>query len=98
MSCQAVLKARLDKRRQEEASHMATRPIHEVRRGLIKVSIWRKRSRSGHRYSVTVVRLFRNGHVWKQSTRFSREDIPLIRLALEVAHGWLYEQTGEELS
>lgn len=44
---------------------MATRPIHEIRRGLIKVRIWRKRTREGTRHTLTVTRLFRNGDLWK---------------------------------
>ncbi len=71
---------------------MATGPIHEIRRGLIKVRIWRKRTRSGIRHTVAVTRLFRNGDSWKESTRFGRDDIPLMRLALDEAHTWIYQQ------
>jgi hypothetical protein len=77
---------------------MATRPIHEIRKGLIKVRIWRKRTRSGLRHSVSIIRLFRNGDVWKESTRFSRDDIPLVRLVLDEAHSWIYEQCQKEKS
>ena len=73
---------------------MATQPIHEIRRGLIKVRIWRKQSRDTVRHSVTITRLYRNGDVWKESTRFGRDDIPLIRLALDDAHTWIYQQQG----
>lgn len=75
---------------------MATRPIHEIRRGLIKVRIWRKRTRSGLRHSVSVVRLFRNGDVWKESSRFSRDDVPLVRLVLDEAHTWIYQQAPRD--
>jgi hypothetical protein len=71
---------------------MATHPIHEIRKGLIKVRIWRKRTRDGVRHSVAVTRLFRNGDSWKESTRFGRDDIPLMRLALDEAHTWIYQQ------
>jgi hypothetical protein len=72
---------------------MARQPIHELRRGLIKVRIWCKRTRSGSRHTVAVTRLFRNGDVWKESTRFGRDDIPLIRLVLDEAHTWIYTQS-----
>ena len=65
---------------------MATRPIHEIRERLIKVRIWRKQTRNRVRHTVAVTRLFRNGDVWKESPRFSRDDIPLMRLVLEEAH------------
>ena len=74
---------------------MARQPIHEVRRGLIKIRIWRSRTRSGMRHTITVTRLFRNGDVWKESTRFGREDIPLMRLLLDVAHTWIYTHCNE---
>ena len=61
----------------------------EIRRGLIKVRIWQRKSKSGRRYSLSVVRLFRNGDEWKESTRFGRDDIPLVRLVLDEAHTWL---------
>jgi hypothetical protein len=77
---------------------MARQPIHELRRGLIKVRIWRKRTRSGLRHTVVVTRLFRNGDVWKESTRFGRDDIPLIRLALDEAHTWIHQQSSKDKS
>ena len=65
------------------------KPIYELRKGLIVVRIWRKRSRKQCGYSTSVVRLFRNGNDWKESTRFDMGDIPLIRLALDEAFSWL---------
>lgn len=77
---------------------MATRPIHEIRRGLIKVRIWRKKTRSGVRHTVSILRLYRNGDVWKESSRFSRDDVPLLRLVLDEAHTWIFEQGFSEKS
>ena len=77
---------------------MVRQPVHEVRRGLIKVRIWRKRTRSGLRHTVAVSRLFRNGDVWKESSRFGRDDIPLLRLALDEAYTWIYQQSLQNKS
>ncbi len=77
---------------------MKTRPIHEIRRGLIKVRIWRKRTREGTRYTLTVTRLFRNGDLWKESTRFGRDDIPIMRLALDEAHTWIFRQSQQTVT
>ncbi len=71
---------------------MAKTPIHEIRRGLIKVSIWQKQTRGRLRRTITVTRLYRNGDLWKESTRFGRDDIPLIRLVLDLAHTWILKQ------
>ena len=75
---------------------MATLPVHEFRKGLIRVRIWRKRTSSGIRHTVSVVRLFRKSDVWNESTRFYRDDIPLVQLALYEAHTWIFsqQQTG----
>ena len=69
------------------------KPAMEIRRGLIKVRIWQRRSKNnGVRYSLSVVRLFRNGDQWKESTRLGRDDIPLVRLVLDEAHTWMVKQ------
>ena len=73
---------------------MATPPIHEVRRGLIKVRIWRRKTRAGIRHIIVVSRLYRNGDVWKESARFGRDDIPLMRLVLDEAHTWIYKNSS----
>ena len=72
------------------------KPAMEIRRGLIKVRIWQRRSKNnGVRYSLTVVRLFRNGDQWKESTRLGRDDIPLVRLVLNEAHSWMLMNEGQ---
>ena len=73
------------------------KPVFEIRRGLIKVRIWQRKTKNGVRFSLTVVRLFRNGDQWKESTRLGRDDIPLVRLLLDKAHTWILDQGGEQL-
>ena len=73
-----------------------SKPTTEIRRGLIKARIWQRTSKNGVRYSLSVVRLFRNGDQWKESTRLGRDDIPLVRLLLDEAHTWML--TNEENS
>lgn len=72
-----------------------TKPVLEIRRGLIKVRIWQRRSRGGSRYSLSIVRLYRNGDQWKESARLGRDDIPLVRLALDEAYAWMLTQQGD---
>ena len=69
---------------------MTTKPAFELRRGLIKVRVWRKRNKATSRHTVTVTRLYRNGDHWKESSRFCRDDIPLVRLVLDEAYAWIY--------
>ena len=77
---------------------MIARPIHEIRKGLIKVRVWRKRIRSGLRHTLSFVRLFRNGDVWKEFKRCSRDGIPRMRLALDEAHTWNLQQNQRATS
>ena len=73
------------------------KPALEIRRGLIKVRVWQRRSKNnGVRYSLTVVRLFRNGDQWKESTRLGRDDIPLVRLLLDEVYEWMLTQKVAE--
>ena len=61
----------------------------------IVARIRRVKSRDGIRYSTTIVRLYRNGDHWKESSRFGRDDIPVVRLALDQAHAWILQQTSQ---
>ena len=74
---------------------MAKATLHEIRRGLIKVRVRQRKSKHGLQYSLTVVRLYRNGDQWKESTRFGRDDIPIVRLVLDEAYGWIFMEGGE---
>lgn len=75
---------------------MSKPPVHVVRFGLIKACIWRNHTSSGDRHTITVVRLYRNGDVWKESTRFGRDDLPLVAKACDLAHTWLFQQAANE--
>jgi hypothetical protein len=66
-------------------------PIHTIRFGLIKAAIWRNQTKVGDRHVVTVVRLFRNGDVWQESTRYGRDDLPLVSKVIDLAHTWIYQ-------
>lgn len=70
---------------------MAALPIHEFQKGVIRVRIWRKQTRQGTRHHVAVVRLIRRNDVWNESTRFGRDDIPLVMFMLDQAHTWIFQ-------
>lgn len=66
------------------------KPMHEIRFGLVKAVIWRNQTKSGQRHNVTVCRLFKNGDVWKESTQFGRDDLPLLAKVVDLAHTWIF--------
>jgi hypothetical protein len=71
-------------------------PNHEIRVGAIKARISQKQTRSGSRYTISLVRLFRNGDVWKESTRFGRDDLPVLRLLLDKVYSWILCNTKND--
>jgi hypothetical protein len=75
---------------------VSSRPVHTVRLGLIKAAIWRNQTKSGERHSVSIVRIYRNGDVWKESTRFGRDDLLLVAKVADLAHTWIACDTRSE--
>lgn len=69
---------------------MSKPPIIEFRYGLIKATVWESQTKHGMKYAVTLARLFKNGDEWKESTRFGRDDLPLVAKASDNAHTWIF--------
>ena len=72
-----------------------SKPVHTIRYGMIKASIWRNQTKSGERHTVSVVRLYRNGDVWKESTRFGRDDLLLVAKVADQAHTWIHREPSD---
>ena len=75
---------------------MTKPPAHELRLGLIKASIWENQTKQGISYVVTVIRLFKNGTEWKESTRFYRDDLLVVAKLLDQAHSWIFRKQQNE--
>lgn len=72
------------------------KPVHQIRYGLVKASVWRNETNNnGVRHNVTVVRLFKDGDDWKESSSFGRDDLLLVAKALNEAHTWIYSHPSE---
>jgi len=39
-------------------------------------------------------RLYKNGDLWHESSRWGRDDIPFVRFLLDEAHTWMIQQDG----
>lgn len=72
------------------------RPVHEIRFGLIRVSVWLNQTKFGPRHSVTAQRRYRDGDVWRSSEIFGRDDLPLLCKALDQAHTWIFSAIQQE--
>lgn len=73
------------------------KPVHEVRLGRIKAAIWANDGENGTRYNVTFSRIYKDGDVWKDSTSFGRDDLPLLAKVADLAHTWIFQskESGE---
>ena len=75
---------------------MAKQPVHEIRFGLVKACIWQNQTRMGDRHNVTIVRIYRDGDVWRESSHFGRDDLPLVAKVCDQVHTWIFEQAAEK--
>ena len=80
------------------ARTIMSKPVHEIRLGLIKAAIWHNLTRAGERHNVTLTRLYRNGDTWKESNHFGRDDLLLAAKVLDLAHSWIYQQDRADRS
>ncbi len=71
-------------------SKQAQRPVHEIRMGRIKATIWENETENGSRYNVNLTRLYKDGDQWKDSTGFGRDDLPLVAKVADLAHTWIF--------
>ena len=90
----AVLRLQPERRKPEEYV-MSQQPVHEIRLGRVKAAIWANAAETGVRHNVTFVRLYKDQDQWKDSTSFSRDDLPLVLKVADLAHTWIYNQ-GQE--
>ena len=77
---------------------MRTKLVHEIRQGLLVVRIRRAKSRATVRHMLSIHRLYKNGDLWHESTRFGQDDLPFIRFLLDEAHTWMIEQESDSMA
>jgi len=69
-----------------------TKPVHEIRIGRVRASIWANTSQAGRTFhKVTVQRLYKAESGWRSTASFGRDDLPLVAKALDAAHSWVFE-------
>lgn len=70
-------------------------PVHELRLGRIKGLVWQNETRNGVRFSVTVVRLYKDEEEWRETTSFDRDDLPLVAKVADQLHTYIFEHIAE---
>ena len=73
-------------------------PAHEIKYGLVRVSIWRNDGQQGPWFSTTVSRRFLDAKTneWRTATSFGRSDLLTLALALNEAARWIYENPANK--
>ena len=67
-------------------------PIHKFKLARIKVAIWANSSKTGETwFNVEIVRAYLDGDEWQDSTKFGRDDLPLVAKAADMAYAWIWE-------
>jgi len=77
------------------------KPVHEIRLGLVRASIWENKTEYGIRYNVTLERLYpvkldENKRTWKSTSSFGRDDLLLAAKVLDLAHTWTFSKNSED--
>ena len=50
-------------------------PVHEIRLGRIKGTVWRNKTELGYRFNTTFARLYRVEDAWRESNSFGRGNL-----------------------
>lgn len=76
-----------------------TRPVHEIRFGRIRATIWGKSVGDETWYNVTFSRLYKDqDDAWADTASFGRDDLPLLAKVADLAHTWVYQRGPEPTS
>ena len=67
-------------------------PVHEIRLGRIKATLWAHETKDGRRFNVTLGRLYKEEDQWKTSDSFGRDDLPVLGKVLDLAYYWIFQQ------
>lgn len=72
------------------------KPVHELREGGIKATIWMNGEGPGAFHSVSFTRLYKDGETWRQSHSFSLRNLERLLPLLLAAQEWMHGQGDGE--
>jgi hypothetical protein len=80
--------------RNQKGVQMKQKPVHEIRNGCIKASIWLNAGKDGKsdHHSITISRSYKLGEEWRQTTSFFPADLPKLAEVLAQAGHWFSAQ------
>jgi hypothetical protein len=75
------------------------KPVHHIRYGSVKATIWRNDSAKGIFHTVTVTRSYRDeSNVWHDTGSFHFKDLPHLAKAITDSHSWIAWQERQLVS
>ena len=72
------------------------KPIHEIRLGAIKATLWQNDTENGVRYNVTFGRLYKDGADWRVTESFGRDDLLQLAKVADLAHSFIFQKQQEQ--
>ena len=72
------------------------RPVHEIRHGAVKATIWRNRTKDGHMHNVVFSRSYKDEEEWKTSRSFSQSQMLNFERCILDAHAWVVFGSKDE--
>ena len=75
---------------------MKQKPVHEIRIGSIKATIWANDANGKVIHNVTFSRSYRAGEDWKKTSSFSRSHLDKLAEAIAEADRWIAEAEPKE--
>lgn len=81
------------------------KPIHEIRLGNIKSTIWANESEYGERFNAVTKRIYRlpeekrddkKDTGWRETDSIGRDDLLLFMKVADLAHTFMFEQTASK--
>ncbi len=74
---------------------MSNQPIHEIKLGHVKATIWENQTKAGVRHGIKLSRIYKAEEGWATTDSFNRDDLPLVAKVADMAHSWVYAQKPE---
>ena len=65
---------------------MSNQPVKRIKIGLITATIWgNEKDNGGTRYSIDIVRSYKKDDVWKETSSFGIDDLPVVAKVSDLA-------------
>jgi len=65
---------------------MSNQPLKRIKIGLITATVWgNEKENGGTRYSIDVVRNYKTDDVWKETSSFGIDDLPVVAKISDLA-------------